>query len=287
MSLIQFDIRHPNGQREAIVVEGQRALIGSGSHCDVRLPMDQAAYEHVRIESIGGTLRAESVAEKPPATINGMPLTQSPLAADSVLGIGNVRIFVGHVSDLVEGAQLAAAKSKQSSPVMQIALVVGFGAAAYLLLAEPDNEIAPPPAEAPVLFADVAPTCPQANPVQAVALGQEQLDIANAKRERMPFFVKDGVTAVGLYQVAAACFKVGGVASQATEAAEAATSLRKSLSDDFRARQLRLTYSLQVGDYPLARQDVTVLRAMTDGKKGPYVEWLATAAKQLVARSSK
>jgi hypothetical protein len=287
MSLIQFDIRYPNGQREAIVVEGQRALIGSGSHCDVRLPMDQAAYEHVRVESIGNTLRAEAVAEKPLATINGMPLTQSPLAADSVLGIGNVRIFVGHVSDIMEGAQLSAAKSKQSTPMVRVALVVGFAAAAYMLLAETESEIAPPPAEAPKLFSEAAATCPQANPVQAVALGQEQLDIADGKRERMPFFVTDGVTAVGLYQVASACFKVGGVKSQEDEAAEAAKSLAKTLSDDFRARQMRLTYSLKVGDYPLAKQDVTVLRALTNGKKGAYVDWLATAAKQLATRSAK
>jgi hypothetical protein len=287
MSLIQFDIRYPNGQREAIVVEGQRALIGSGSHCDVRLPMDQAAYEHVRVESIGNTLRAEAVAENPPATINNMPLTQSPLAADSVLGVGNVRIFVGHVSDIMEGAQLSAAKNKQSSPVVHVALIAGFAAAVYMLLAEPDNEIAPPPTQAPTLFSEANATCPQSNPIQAVALGQEQLDIANGKRERMPFFVADGVTAVGLYQVAAACFKVGGVASQAEEAKEAATSLSKTLSDDFRARQLRLTYSLKVGDYPLAKQDVSVLRAMTDGKKGPYMEWLAKAAKQLATRSAQ
>jgi hypothetical protein len=287
MSLIQFDIRYPNGQREAIVVEGQRALIGSGSHCDVRLPMDQAAYEHVRVESIGNTLRAEAVAEQPPATINNMPLTQAPLAADSVLGIGSVRIFVGHVSDILEGAQLSAAKNKQSAPMVRVALVVGFAAAAYMLLAEPDNEIAPPPAEAPKLFSEATATCPQANPIQAVALGQEQLDIANGKRERMPFFVTDGVTAVGLYQVASACFKTGGVKSQEEEAAEAAASLAKTLSDDFRARQLRLTYSLKVGDYSLAKQDVKVLRALTDGKKGAYVEWLATASKQLATRSAK
>jgi hypothetical protein len=287
MSLIQFDIRYPNGQREAIVVEGQRALIGSGSHCDVRLPMDQAAYEHVRVESIGNTLRAEAVAEQPPATINNMPLTQAPLAADSVLGIGSVRIFVGHVSDIMEGAQLSAAKNKQSSPMVRVALVLGFAAAAYMLLAEPDNEIAPPPAKAPKLFSDAATTCPQANPIQAVAHGQEQLDIANGKRERMPFFVTDGVTAVGLYQVAAACFKAGGVKSQEEEAAEAAASLAKTLSDDFRARQMRLTYSLKVGDYSLARQDVKVLRALTDGKKGEYVEWLTTASKQLATRSAK
>jgi hypothetical protein len=286
MSLIQFDIRHPNGQRESTVVDGQRALIGSGSHCDVRLPMDQAAYEHVRIEVIGDTLRAEAVAENPPATIDGMPLTASTLTRESVLGVGRVRLFVSHVADLLEGSSVKAA-NKQSSPVLQIGLVAVFAVAAYLLLADQEAPIAPPPAQAPKLFSETAPACPQANPIQAVAFGQEQFDLANGKRERMPFFVTDGVAAVGLYQLAAACFTAGGVKSQASEAEEAAVSLRKSLSDDFRARQLRLTYSLKVADYQLAKQDVAVLRGMTNGQKGPYVEWLATAAKQLAARSTK
>jgi hypothetical protein len=286
MSLIQFDIRHPNGQRESTVVDGQRALIGSGSHCDVRLPMDQAAYEHVRIEVIGNTLRAEAVAENPPATIDGMPLTASTLTRESTLGVGHVRLFVSHVADLLDGSSVKAA-NKQSSPVVQVGLVAIFAVAVYLLLSEQETPIAPPPAQAPKLFAAGAPACPQANPIQAVAFGQEQFDLANGKRERMPFSVTDCVAAVGLYQLAAACFTAGGVKSQASEAEEAAVSLRQSLSDDFRARQLRLTYSLKVADYQLAKQDVAVLRGMTSGQKGPYVEWLATASKQLAARSTK
>jgi hypothetical protein len=286
MSLIQFDIRHPNGQRESIVVDGQRALIGSGSHCDVRLPMDQAAYEHVRVEVIGNTLRAEAVAENPPATIDGMPLTASTLTRESVLGLGSVRVFVTHVADLLEGANVKPG-SKQSSPVVQVGLVVVFAVAAYLLLSDQETTIAPPPAQAPKLFAEAAPTCGGKNAIEAVAFGQEQLDLANGKRERMPFFVTDGVEAVGLYQLAAACFKVGGVASQAAEADEAASSLRKSLSDDFRARQLRLTYSLKVGDYELAKQDVAVLRGLTKGQQGTYVDWLTTADRQLAERSAE
>jgi hypothetical protein len=155
------------------------------------------------------------------------------------------------------------------------------------LLAEQETPIALPPAQAPKLFAETAPNCGGKNPIEAVAYGQEQLDLANGKRERMPFFVTDGVEAVGLYKLAAACFKVGGVKSQTAEAEEAASSLRKSLSDDFRARQLRLSYSLKVGDYGLAKQDVAVLRGLTKGQQGAYVEWLRTADKQLAERGAK
>src|SRR4051812_320397 len=103
MSVLRFDIRYPNGHREMAVVEGERALLGSASYCDIRFPVDQAAYEHVTVEVLGGTLRAEAKAHNPPATINGMPLTSSPLGPDTVLGIGAAQIFVTFVSQSFDG----------------------------------------------------------------------------------------------------------------------------------------------------------------------------------------
>jgi hypothetical protein len=280
VGIIQFDIRHPNGQREASVVEGERALIGSGSHCDVRLPMDQAAHEQVLIEALGGTLRAEAKADHPPVTLNHMPLGSGTLGADSVLGIGGVRLFVTFVPDLADGANLVAQK-KESKPVLQLALIAGFTAAAFLLLEEDELEIAPPPRELPELFASTAVSCPRSDPVQALALAEERSDLAHGRRERMPFFVTDGVNAVNDYLTAAACFRAGGAAAAANEAEDAAKTLRHDLSDDFRARRIRLTHALALEDYDLARRDVAVLRAMTYGRKGAYVEWLASTEKQL------
>jgi hypothetical protein len=282
MGTIQFDIRHPNGHRESAVIEGQRALIGSGSHCDVRLPIDQAAYEHVKVEVIGGTLRAEAQVESPPATINGMPLSSSPLGADSVLGLGRIRLFVNFIPDVTEGAEYAVSgKGKESNPAVNLGLIAIFSIAAYLLLLKPEVKITPPPAQAPELFSALDVKCQQSNPIQAVALGQEKLDHADGKRERMPFRASDGVDAVSLYRTAAACFRAGGVESQAKDAEDAALGLKTTLMNDFRARRLRLTYTLKVKDFELAKQDVAVLRALTEGKRGPYVEWLAKAEKQL------
>jgi hypothetical protein len=242
--------------------------------------MDQAAYEHVLVEVIGGTLRAEAKADNPPATINQMPLTASPLAADSVLGVGRVRLFITFVPDVAEGASLGAQK-KEGSPVVQLALVLAFAAAAFFLLAEEEVVIPPPPEETPELFVATAAPCPRTDAVQALAFAREQMDVAHGRRERMPFFVTDGVNAVADYQVAATCFKIAGATAEAEEATEAATTLRKDLTDDFRARRLRLSHALKLADYDLARKDVTVLRAMTHGRKGAYVEWLARTDKQL------
>src|ERR1043165_27681 len=133
MGVINIEIRYPNGERESAVVEGERALIGSASFCDVRLPMDQAAYEHVLIEVHGQTLRAEAKADKPEATINGMPFISSALAADAVLGVGDIRLYVSFVSDVFDGPNIQK-KKDESNPAIRAIGLVALGVAAYVLL---------------------------------------------------------------------------------------------------------------------------------------------------------
>ncbi len=198
MGIIQFDIRHPDGRRESIIVEGERAMIGSASHCDVRLPMDQAAYEHVLIESLSGTLRAEAKADHPPATINNMPLGASALSADSVLGIGRIRLFVTFVPDLAEGGNLRTKEKGKSNPMVQLGLVAIFGPGPYVLLWDEEVPIAPPPAQAPELFAATVPTCPHADPAAVRAFALEQGELGGTKRERVPFAVEKRLDAVSL-----------------------------------------------------------------------------------------
>jgi hypothetical protein len=283
MGIIQFDIRQANGQRESAVVEGQRALIGSGSHCDVRLPMDQAAYEHVLVEAVGTTLRVESRAELPPATLNGVKLVASALSPDAALGIGETRLFVSFVPDALDGPQISA-KQKAQNPLLTLALIPIFGALAYLLFWNDESKIAAAPAEVQALFAETPSACPQQDPTQALAFAEEQSELAEGKRERLPFAVEDGVLAVGLYRIAGACFRVGRDDARAHDAELAAESLKRDLTDDFRARRLRLSHLLTVEDYQLAMKDVNVLHALTSERKGRYFEWLTTVAEQLKAK---
>lgn len=283
MSTIKLEVQYPNGKREAVTVEGERALIGSASHCDLRLPMEEAADEHVLIEALGGTLRAEAKADQPPASINDMPLTLATLAPGAVLGIGRIRLSVGLVADFGVERELKA-KRQESSAFATVAVVAIFGAAAYLLLMDTEGPIPRAPAEAPPLFASAPAHCPPTDPRQALAFAEEQRDLADGKRERMPFAIADGVSAVALYETAAACFRQGGSTQAASEADEAAGSLEHELTDQLRTRALRLSHLLEVQDYELAMRDVVVLRALTTGKAGKYVEWLSTVSKQLQAK---
>jgi hypothetical protein len=280
MGLIKFDIRMPNGQRESAVVESERALIGSASYCDVRLPMDQAAYEHVLIEVHGQTLRAEAKADKPEATINGMPFVSSALAQDAVLGIGAIRIYISFVSDLYEGPNIQK-KKDESNPAIRVIGLAVFAVCAYVLLNDPEDPIAPPPDDKMALFADTAPACPQATPETALALAEEKLALADGKRERMPFDAREGVEAVPVYDLAIACFKAANREAQVKETEASRDSLKRTVSDDFRARKLRLAHMLKVEDFELAKVDVLVLQHLTAEKQGPYVEWLAGVNRRL------
>ena len=44
---------------------------------------------------------------------------------------------------------------------------------------------------------------------------------------------------------------------------------------------------MAVADYDLAKRDVTVLRSLTDGQRGKYVDWLADVNQTIKQRSVK
>src|SRR4029079_13665469 len=65
--------------------------------------------------------------------------------------------------------------------------------------------------DAPGLFPPkgTAP-CPNVTPDQRGALAAEKLRIALAKRERSPFAPQDGIEAVQLFEISAACWRMAG-----------------------------------------------------------------------------
>lgn len=285
MSLLRFEIRYADGRKEVTHVDGERALIGNGAHCDIRLPLDQAAHEHVAVEVIGGTVRLETKAFEPPATVNGMPFTNMPIVPDVPLKIGSTRIFIALGDAAFEGGAVVQKKAEQTSPLMKVLAVAVLVAGAYMLMSNDDPQTAIAPAQALELFpAKSAVACPQTAPDQARAFASDKFDVAEGKRERSPFAPNDGVEAVQLYDLASACFKVGGDQPKADAAAASAKQLRASITQDFRARRVRLEHLLAVGDFQLAANDVKVLRALTEGKQGKYVDWLQQQAQMLKQR---
>lgn len=278
MSALLVQVRHQSGQTDQVVVDAERVLIGSGAHCDIRLPTDQASLEHVALQGSEGGVYVQALAFDPPPTVNGVPFTQGPLANGSVLAIGNVQITVS----VTEAAATTQKKKQETSPVTVIALL-GILVGAYLtFFVEEEQPKEGPPREAPPLFAAPVTTCPQQGPRELLlALGRERLALADTKRERRPFYIQDGIQAVPVYEQAAACFRLAGEQQAANEAAGAAEVLRRELDTDYRTHRVRLEHFLGVADFVAARREVRTLLQLTEGKQDDYVTWLTNLDRKL------
>jgi hypothetical protein len=281
MRVLRFQTRLPTGQVEQISIESERVLIGSGAHCEIRLPQEEARVEHVLIELGPAGIFARALSFEPPPTINNVPFTQSPLPPGAMLGITGTQIYV-EVGESA-GAASARQKEKKSSPMMLAAFVLIVPAAGYLLLADEglttENEPArPTPME---LWNPPSTTCPHGDRAQALGFARERMAIADAKRERRPFHVQDGVSAVPTYELAAACFRQGGDPVSANLADESAKYLRREMTDDFRMRRVRLDHALATEDYVSAQKEVRVLLQFVEGRSGEYVTWLANLERKL------
>lgn len=281
--VLKFQIRLHTGQVEQLNVEADRALIGSGAHCEIRLPVDQARVEHVLVEVGPGGFFARALSFEPPPMINNVPFQQAPLPPGAVLGVGGCQIYVELMGEGA-GAQGdgGAAKKKKSSPLTLLALLVVAPAAGYMFLVDDESANNTPraPRAVPELWDAPVAACQYTGP-QASAFARERMVVADAKRERRPFHVQDGVQAVPIYETAAACFKNGGDRQAASLAEESARFLRRDITDDFRTRRVRLEHALNVEDYVTAQKEVRVLLQFCEGKSGDYVTWLQNLERKL------
>lgn len=282
MSFLRFQIRHPNGQVEQLQVEGDRVLVGSGAHCEIRLPVDQAAVESVLIQSTAAGVYAQALSFDPPPMINNTPFSQAPLQAESVLGIGQVQIYVA-LQETVRGGAVIAKKQQRSNPLLLLFCALGAVGGMYFLFIEQQDQGPPSqPKEVPDLWNAPIAACPQtASAEQAIALARDKESVADARRERRPFHVQDGVAAVPLYETASVCFRQAGDAPSAAESAGEAAALRKEMYDDFRTHRVRLDHALSIQDFVTARKEVRTLLAFLESRQGDYVTWLSNLDRQL------
>lgn len=281
MNGLKFHIRHADGKLEELVIDSDRVLIGSGAYCEIRLPPEEAAVEHVAIHVTAEGVQAQARAAQPYPTLNGMPFAQTLLPAGAVLGVGRVQITLAMV-EVTDAASLITRRKQRTSPLTYILALLALPLAAYLLLVDDEEPVAPkPPDEFPALWDGTVTSCPQRTADQAAALAAEKLALASARRERRPFRVQDGVAAVPLYETAASCFRAAENVDLAREASEAAAHLRTEMDSDYRTHRVRLEHALSVGDFKSAHKETRVLIAMTEGRQGEYVTWLSNLDRKL------
>lgn len=280
MQALKFDIRHPDGRTEELRLETDKAVIGSGGHCEIRLPVDQAAIEAVAVQLTPAGIFAEARSFQPPPTINGSPFTRTQIVPGSVLGVGYVQIFVSPIE--VMGAGESAQKPEQkTSPLTILLALVVMPLALYVIFQEPEGGgVGKAPKEVPELWGPPATSCP-ASREQALAKAWQTFGKAASKQERRPFYVPDGVQAVPLYEEASVCFQAAGDPNQSRRASGLAAKLRTDISEDFRTHKVRLEHALSTGRFETAQREVRVLLAFLQGKEGEYVEYLSALDRKL------
>lgn len=281
---LRFHLRHPDGRPEVLTVDSDRVLIGSGAHCEIRLPGEHAAVEAIEVTMTPGGAYAQARSLERLPTINGVEFMQTPVLDNAVVGIGAMQLQIS-VVQIEDNPNVIKKKTGKTSPMTYVLAIVAVPLALYVIfMDEGGSTDKAMPKEKPELWAEPIKSCPVQAADQAGALASERWVIAEGKAERRPFRVQDGVQAVPLYELAAACFRTAADDERFKAANEAATNLRNKVSEDYRAHQVRLEHALSVQDLLMASREVKILIAFTEGQTGPYVEWLSALDRQLTLK---
>lgn len=265
----RFRLVYGDGRQEQVLVDSERALIGSASHCELRLPPEVAAHEHVEVFAHEGAVhfatRPYARAHLP--ALDGVATVEGRWQSGSMLRIGDIQMSVELVS-------LGMAKAKPPVWALFVAIPAIALTAVGVALARPIDRGLPPIPEAPVLVGPKEAKCPDVSPEQRPVLAAEKLRIALAKRERSPFAPQEGFEAIALFEVSAACFRAANQAQPAAEADDSANVLRVKLDEDYRLRRVRLEHAYRTHQSNAVKRELTVLIPMTSHRRGPYTEWL-------------
>jgi hypothetical protein len=255
-------VGYPDGRRQELTVDADTATVGSGGHCEVRLPPEQAAVEHLFIQARQGAVFAEARTLSPAPTMNGLPFRHGRLLPESVVMIGQIGLSISllQISDEAEIRKRATRKANPRTYVLG-AIAIPFGILFLINGYGKTDSSVPMPLTVPELWLGAETNCPQTAREPALAFAVDQRVRGDAKRERSPFAPEDGVAAVPFYEKAAACFKIAGHPDEEGEAAADAAALRRKVTDDFRLDRLRLERAIATQDWDVAHHEIRILEA--------------------------
>lgn len=273
---------------EKMELEQARVLIGSGAHCDIRLAPESAAFEHmvVTVEDEDQVV-VRVIPLDATAQIDGQPFREAVITDGQTLVLEGVTLeFSDRVTS--SGAQTKKKKSGGTSPLAYIGMVVilvGFG---WIMMKKVDGSFEPPEA-VPEPLSQPVQACPAKTQQQAMALGWEKEQLAQAKRQRWKFYPRDGVEAVPLYELAESCYKAAGDMQRAADAGLYAKAMRAGVGQEFQVYRVRLERALSRHDSKVALTQIHFLRDMlfTRDMDDEYVRWLTIMQRKLEAEASR
>jgi hypothetical protein len=277
---------HRRGKVEQLELQTDRALVGSGAHCDVRLAPDEAAVEQLVVESRDDEVFVRVYSFDPPCRLNGAPFLEGRLSPDSLIEFGPVALRV-ELTELSQGVKPAQQAAAGTHPAIQALALVGLALGFYFVL----NRMPPPESalssaeQPPALFAEQPRECPHSDLEAARSLAEQDHLDADNRRERSPFYPRDGLLAVPLYERAAACYARVGEAAAASEARTAAAALRTRMSDEFHVRQVRIERFIAQEKLDALRREVLLAAEFVEDKSHPYAHWLSALGREAEVRT--
>lgn len=276
---------HRGLQVSVLEVQDDRALIGSGAHCDLRLSPDEAAVEQLSLEAIGDEeVYARARTLSPQCLLNGAPFIEGRLLPASMLELGTLALCVTRVARQDHAQRSGAPRKSTTSPAVQALGLLGVAIGLWLVLSPQPRAASaiadvmlPPPAaaEAPV-------PCPLTDAVGAGAMARQSLLDAQSLRERAPFYPGDGVAAARQFMRAAACFNVAVEREVAAGAQQAARALQVQAADAVHVGHVRLERFIAQRDLAAARHQAQLLAELLadDPDAHGYVQWLSAVKRE-------
>lgn len=280
------EIIHPNGAKERHSLARERVVLGRQPREGIPIPYAmELEYEHLLlVPRKDGCWLSIAEGARTPALVNGQRLDNGLVAWGSEVNLGPLWFKVVDAPGARASGGMpvpgAAPPNKMSlSTVLLSAALLAF--AGWLFLTPDDDglpgmtSVAPPP-----LFA-APPTCPEKEPATAGSRAHEAAEAALAKSQRYPFAAQDGVGAVELYALAAACYTVAGSDGDADLVRQAGASLEERIQEDYRTHRLKLERAIQ---YKRTRQALIETQKLLDLVKHlnhPYTTWLRNMERHL------
>jgi len=287
VAVLEISVRHADGTRQQLTVDSATALVGSGSHCEVRLPPEDAAVEQLRLSNDAAGVFGQVRSLERNVTLNGVPFVEGRLLPGSVLAVGRVELTVAVVETLVARGQ--AKQKRDSSRSASYALgILGFPLGFYLLLSQSSSDAAlPSEVEPPPLFAAASSVqCPETEHGAALAVAAEERRRAETARERAPFSGQDAVNAVLAFRRSAACFTLADSLERAGDSVRQADALERDVQTEFHVHRVRLERALATKNYEDARTEVRLLLSYIGRHSGAYANWLSSLDRRIELKFS-
>jgi hypothetical protein len=273
---------HRRGAVQVLDVQADRALVGSGAHCDLRLMPDEAAVEQLTIEARDDEVYAKVRALEPPCRLNGAPFLEGRLTPDSMLELAGVALRVT-LAELKEAKRPTSRSASSTHPAVQGIGLLGVAVGLYWVTQKPSaaESVLAQYVEPPALFAEREAHCPQNDVDAARSLAEQETADADSKAERAPFYPSDGLVAVTFYERAAACHSRAGDAISAADASAKAQTLKRTLADELHVHHVRLERLLTQGKYEESSRELRLVSEFVADKRHPYAHWLAAVKREL------